>query len=208
MPDPALPPARLAFGPGGVPRSEPYDDIYHAADGGPGQARHVFLAGNGLPERWAGRERFVILENVGALLSRGLDAVLGTLASLGYDAEWHCIPASAVGAPHRRDRIWIMAYPEIVQRDGGTITRQSAWAARFPNLETVVGRTLWPTPCASMAKGSSPSSLKRRNGRDRSSDRLDHAIMAQDGGQLNPQWVEWLMGFPIGHTDLRPSATP
>lgn len=63
--------------------------------------------------------RFVILENVGALLSRGLDAVLGTLASLGYDAEWHCIPASAVGAPHRRDRIWIMAYPEIVQRDGG-----------------------------------------------------------------------------------------
>lgn len=53
---------------------------------------------------------FVVLENVGALLSRGLDAVLGTLASLGYDAEWHCIPASYVGAPHRRDRIWIMAY--------------------------------------------------------------------------------------------------
>lgn len=55
--------------------------------------------------------RFVILENVGALLSRGLDAVLGTLASFGYDAEWHCIPASHVGAPHRRDRVWIMAYP-------------------------------------------------------------------------------------------------
>ncbi len=36
--------------------------------------------------------------------------VLGDLAALGYDAEWHCIPASAVGAPHRRDRIWIMAY--------------------------------------------------------------------------------------------------
>ena len=55
--------------------------------------------------------RFVILENVGALLSRGLDVVLGTLASLGYDAEWHCIPASYVGAPHRRDRVWIVAYP-------------------------------------------------------------------------------------------------
>jgi len=55
---------------------------------------------------------FVILENVGALLSRGLDAVLGTLAALGYDAEWHCIPASALGAPHRRDRVWIVAYPE------------------------------------------------------------------------------------------------
>lgn len=54
--------------------------------------------------------RYVILENVGALLSRGLDAVLGTLASLGYDAEWHCIPAAYVGAPHRRDRVWIIAY--------------------------------------------------------------------------------------------------
>lgn len=54
--------------------------------------------------------RYVILENVAALLSRGLADVLGTLASLGYDAEWHCIPASYVGAPHRRDRIWIMAY--------------------------------------------------------------------------------------------------
>lgn len=58
------------------------------------------------------RPRYVIVENVAALLGRGLDAVLGSMASLGYDAEWHCIPASAVGAPHRRDRLWIVAYPE------------------------------------------------------------------------------------------------
>ena len=57
------------------------------------------------------RPKYVIVENVSALLGRGLDRVLGDLASLGYDAEWHCIPASAVGAPHRRDRIWIVAYP-------------------------------------------------------------------------------------------------
>ena len=57
------------------------------------------------------RPRYVIVENVSALLSRGLGDVLGDLAALGYDAEWHCIPASAVGAPHRRDRIWIVAYP-------------------------------------------------------------------------------------------------
>lgn len=56
--------------------------------------------------------RFVIVENVSALLSRGLGDVLGDLASLRYDAEWHCIPASSIGAPHRRDRIWIIAYPE------------------------------------------------------------------------------------------------
>lgn len=55
--------------------------------------------------------RYVLLENVSALLTRGLDAVLGTLASLGFDAEWHCIPAAAVGAPHIRDRVFIVAYP-------------------------------------------------------------------------------------------------
>jgi DNA (cytosine-5)-methyltransferase 1 len=56
------------------------------------------------------RPRYVIVENVSALLNRGLDQVLGQLAQIGYDAEWHCIPASAVGAPHRRDRLWIVAY--------------------------------------------------------------------------------------------------
>lgn len=71
------------------------------------------------------RPRYVIVENVSALLSRGLDRVLGDLASLGYDAEWHCIPASAVGAPHRRDRIWIMAYPSIVQQYGGNANTQA-----------------------------------------------------------------------------------
>ena len=58
------------------------------------------------------RPIYVIVENVAALLGRGLDRVLGDLATLGYDAEWHCIPASAVGAPHRRDRIWIVAYTD------------------------------------------------------------------------------------------------
>jgi len=56
------------------------------------------------------RPRYIIVENVAALLTRGMDVVLGTLATLGYDAEWHVIPASAVGAPHRRERVWIIAY--------------------------------------------------------------------------------------------------
>jgi len=58
----------------------------------------------------------VIVENVAALLGRGLGDVLGDLATLGYDAEWHCIPASAVGTCHRRDRIWIIAYPSGERR--------------------------------------------------------------------------------------------
>jgi DNA (cytosine-5)-methyltransferase 1 len=60
------------------------------------------------------RPRYVIVENVAALLHRGLGDVLGDLAEIGYDAEWHCIPASAVGAPHQRDRIWVTAYANSV----------------------------------------------------------------------------------------------
>jgi len=61
------------------------------------------------------RPRYAIIENVSALRSRGLDQVLGALAEIWYDAEWHCIPAAAVGAPHRRDRVWIVAYAARVQ---------------------------------------------------------------------------------------------
>ena len=64
------------------------------------------------------RPQFIIVENVAALLGRGLGDVLGDLAALGYDAEWHCIPAAYVGAPHRRDRVWIIAHPSVVQRNG------------------------------------------------------------------------------------------
>lgn len=58
-----------------------------------------------------GRPR-LLLENVAALLKRGMGDVLGALATFGHDATWHCIPASAVGAPHPRDRIWIIADPQ------------------------------------------------------------------------------------------------
>lgn len=53
----------------------------------------------------------LLLENVAALLDRGMGDVLGSLAEIRYDAEWHCVPASYIGAPHNRDRIWIMADP-------------------------------------------------------------------------------------------------
>lgn len=98
--------------------------------------------------------RFIIVENVSALLSRGLGVVLGDLASLGYDAEWHCIPASNVGHPHERDRIWIVAYPrqkriqgkftQALQRifalqRGENVRRASDWRER-PDLPTPLFR--------------------------------------------------------------------
>jgi len=58
------------------------------------------------------RPRYVLVENVAALLGRGMGRVLGDLSSLGYDAEWEVIPASAVGAPHVRERVWLLAYSQ------------------------------------------------------------------------------------------------
>src|SRR5258706_6346098 len=58
----ALAPARLALAADGTPYSEEYGDVYHSAEGGVAQAQHVFLKGNGLPERWRGRRIFTNLE--------------------------------------------------------------------------------------------------------------------------------------------------
>lgn len=56
------------------------------------------------------RPRFAVLENVAALLERGLGTVLGDLAEVWYDAEWDCVSAGSIGAPHFRERIFILAH--------------------------------------------------------------------------------------------------
>jgi len=58
--------------------------------------------------------RYVVVENVSALVNRGLSTVLGELAESGYDAEWQVLSAAAFGAPHLRERIFIVAYPKSV----------------------------------------------------------------------------------------------
>ena len=83
--------------------------------------------------------RAIVLENVAALLTRGLDRVLGTLAEIGYDAEWHCIPAAAVGAPHIRDRLFVFAYGSGLRMEGKStqpIQRFEAFS-RFKNVRGV-----------------------------------------------------------------------
>ena len=57
------------------------------------------------------RPKYVLMENVAALLGRGMGGVLGYLSEIGYDAEWEIVSAADVGAPHLRRRIWILAYP-------------------------------------------------------------------------------------------------
>jgi DNA (cytosine-5)-methyltransferase 1 len=57
------------------------------------------------------RPRILVVENVTGLLVRGLGRVLGDLAAIGYDAEWDCFSAAEFGAPHRRTRVFVIAYP-------------------------------------------------------------------------------------------------
>jgi len=84
------------------------------------------------------RPRYVIVENVPGLLSLGMGAVLGDLAALGYDAVWDCIPAAAVGAPHRRDRVWIIAYAASERRGEARELRRNEPAQRVAGMgETV-----------------------------------------------------------------------
>ena len=56
------------------------------------------------------RPRFVLVENSPMLTLRGLGTVLGDLAALGFDAEWGVLGANAIGANHKRERIWILAH--------------------------------------------------------------------------------------------------
>jgi DNA (cytosine-5)-methyltransferase 1 len=97
--------------------------------------------------------RYVILENVAVLVSRGLADVLGGLASVGYDAEWHCIPAYYVGSPQARDRVWIVAYPVQQGRErrrpcgdwwGKTSERQAGFVDW--RSDEKANDKLWPEP--------------------------------------------------------------
>lgn len=79
------------------------------------------------------RPQYAIMENVSALLYRGMGTVLGDLAEIGYDAEWHCISAADVGAPHLRERIWIVAYTNGNSESNCAINAETIQAPVFPN---------------------------------------------------------------------------
>jgi DNA (cytosine-5)-methyltransferase 1 len=74
--------------------------------------------------------RYIVLENVAAITYRGMDDVLGVLAEAGYDAEWACIPAAAVGACHQRDRWWCVAYATRMLSHGGAGQQQGQSGGR------------------------------------------------------------------------------
>lgn len=245
----------------------------------------------------------VLAENSPLLRSRGLHRVLADLYMLGYACAWDCIPAAAVGAPHLRDRIFIVAWPDKTALDVslpgkyiGCATRDGIWSShvgmvtRFPRAGRMYRGGLvqeqpalapikaakkaclahavacpatptgaWPTPAASIPQdGEGPETwLARRellkakcsngngagmplsiavqlfptpraapnewrttrnapshgkghgktlagevNDLERAAGRSP-APSSGSAGNVNPVWVEWLMGLPLGWTDLR-----
>ena len=81
------------------------------------------------------RPRIAVIENVGALVVRGLDRVLCSLAEIGYDAVWQDIRASDLGAPHRRERIWIVAYANNTGNRASRYGNDQQWAAENKKQE-------------------------------------------------------------------------
>ena len=98
--------------------------------------------------------KYVLVENVAALLGRGLDRVLRDLAAVGYDAEWHCIPASYAGLRHLRDRVWIVAYPKRYSVQGrANVTEAWRQKSRAEQLAGLVQPGSWPTVSGARDRG-------------------------------------------------------
>jgi hypothetical protein len=97
-------------------------------------------------------------------------------------------------------------YRKKIGRNGvgaGCLSEQVEWSGTGQPIGYITKES-WPTPTANMHKGSSAAVI-RKNGQDRSWQSLHYAVeqVTDIGGRLNPTWVEWLMGWPLGWTDLK-----
>lgn len=129
----------------------------------------------------------VIVENVAGLLDGGLGVVLGDLAALGYDADWGCVRASDVGAPHSRDRVWLVAHPASF----GQSEPRHIWA--HARNRTTGGS--WQTTNAvdALRRGAVPALCREHDGVSR---RLDQSRLTALGNAVVPQIPE-LIGRAI-----------
>jgi DNA (cytosine-5)-methyltransferase 1 len=88
------------------------------------------------------RPRFVFVENSPMLIHRGLARVLGDLATLGYDSRWTVMGAADVGAPHQRDRLWVVAHSNGLRELQPSRSERKEW-----NGSGISGQTLADTKC-------------------------------------------------------------
>ena len=127
------------------------------------------------------RPNIVVLENVAAHLRLGFGRVLGDLAEAGYDAEWGVFRASDVGAPHRRERIFIVAYTDGYETPidpiGQGFQRQSdTRQGRFDFRDFGAAIRRWEF------------------------EMNESAPYPMQGKRVNPDFARWMMGYPTGWT--------
>ena len=123
------------------------------------------------------RPRYAILENVRGHVSLGLDIVLREMASIGYDAEWQIVSAASVGAPHRRDRVIIVAYPcEQLKHGRGHLNSQSAFRQGQALQEPVSGSNSASTDTVGELANTDSLGHLRRQSQVFTTDRWLHAL--------------------------------
>ena len=142
------------------------------------------------------RPRYAVMENVSALLVRGMGTVLGDLAACGYDAEWQVLRASDIGATHRRARIFILAYSKSANGERGNIgpypRNGIGWGSGSEfNESSIDARTIPPWMLAGGNWQASESPVLRVD--DGVSNRLDrNRRLKACGNAIVPQVAEWL----------------
>jgi site-specific DNA-cytosine methylase len=119
---------------------------------------------------------YVFVENSNRIVSRGLDVVLSGLSESRFNAEWCVLGADDCGASQVRERFWLLA-----KRCNVSNTESK----RFNSVGGLSSGSKRHSPCL-------PAFVKM----------LSKSTVNDNGGKLNPTWVEWLMGLPIGHTEL------
>lgn len=151
------------------------------------------------------RPKFIVMENVRGHLTLGFDQVLKDLTEIGYDARWQVVRASDVGAPHQRARLFIVAYPSNNGFSfGNTIGSQSRFTGIACNGSVTDSNCC---SCQESRRGNSciqGKGSKIFNGSDRQEHRFSREMDRQevpptlDQGKLNPVFVEYMMGLPLG----------
>ena len=174
------------------------------------------------------RPTWVLGENVPGLINLALDKVLFDLEGEGYDTQCFIVPACGVDAPHRRDRVVIMAHdtgkrdgigrtPDDASEDGGqghdhigkTKTDDSGeWRQNEPGmgrmadgLQSEVHGTDPDTEGIRQEDRSDTKILWGGYYRNNLAEFLECTPLGKIG-LMNPEWTEWLMGYPIGWTEL------
>tara|TARA_R110000868_G_scaffold158982_1_gene387435 strand:+ start:284 stop:1096 length:813 start_codon:yes stop_codon:yes gene_type:complete len=140
------------------------------------------------------RPSLVILENVRGHLTLGFDSVLLELAAIGYDARWHLVRASDVGAPHQRARLFVIAYPNNDESFRDLPRLRGGHSARF-NLQLREGNE--------HSNKSDHDFGQFTNAMARWSKLMGPPPEPVNNGQISPRFVEWMMGLNFGHvTDV------